>query len=90
MSNSVGFLEVLEPKEEFAGAQDFSAGVGETVLGLLWRPDKDVLDFRVASVNGTEYVIYTRLGIVSKLASIFDPLRLAAPFTVNRKIRFRD
>jgi hypothetical protein len=53
------------------------------VLGVTWRPATDVLGFRVrlAEIN------YTRAGLLSKVAGLFDPLGAAAPITVKAKIR---
>lgn len=60
------------------------------MLGMSWKPTRDVLGFRTESVDGTDEVIYTRIGLVSKTASIFDPIGLAAQVTVKAKIRLRE
>jgi hypothetical protein len=53
------------------------------VLGITWRPATDVLGFRVrlADIN------YTRFGLLSKVAGLFDPLGADVPITVKAKIR---
>lgn len=53
------------------------------VLGFTRRPATDNLGFRVwlADIN------YTRFGLLSKVAGLFDPLGAAVPITVKAKIR---
>ena len=58
----------------------------ELVLGITCKPLRDVLGFRV---EGLANVVYTRVDIVRKVASIFDPLGIAAPIVVKAKIRLR-
>lgn len=41
------------------------------VLEMSWKSTRDVLGYRLESVDGTESVVYTRLELVSKMASIF-------------------
>lgn len=36
-----------------------------------------------------EKVVYTRCGLLSKVAGVFDPLGLATPFTIQAKIRLK-
>lgn len=56
------------------------------VLGLTWNPVKDILGFRL---SGLDNVTYTRAGLVSKVASHFDPQGTAATLTVKAKSRLR-
>lgn len=56
------------------------------VLGLVWNTLTDSLGFRVENLDEIEF---TRAGIASKVASIFDPLVTAAPLIVKAKIRLR-
>ena len=53
------------------------------ILGVKWNTETDELTFAVASV---EDVRYTRRGLLSKLAGVFDPLGLASPFIIKAKI----
>lgn len=57
----------------------------EMVLGLVWRHGTDTLGLRVK----TSTVVYTRVGLLSKVASLFEPLGTAAPVTVKAKICLR-
>ena len=56
------------------------------MLGLFWNTLTDSLGFRVENLEEIEF---TRAGIASKVASIFDPLGTAAPLIVKAKIRLR-
>ena len=87
LSNSAEFLRAVTGKT----AEPASAGVTlandgeEKVLGVIWDPKTDTLGFRV----GETVVTYSRVGLLSQVASTFDPLGTAAPFTVKAKIRLR-
>ena len=87
-SNSQPFLDKLEPRRLDAGDEE----VGLTdqnhakILGVCWRPKMDVLSF---SIHQPSDITFTRRGLLSKLASVFDPLGLAAPVTVQAKIKLK-
>ena len=49
----------------------------------IWRKEEDVLTFQI---NKVERVIFTRRGLLSKIAGMFDPLGLASPATIKGKI----
>ena len=49
----------------------------------IWRKEEDVLTFQINKVEG---VIFTRRGLLSKIAGMFDPLGLASPATIKGKI----
>jgi hypothetical protein len=88
VSNDARLLEQLslpDPKESSVNTVNLGADDAEMVLGVTWRPATDVLGFRVrlAEIN------YTRAGLLSKVAGLFDPLGAAAPITVKAKIRLR-
>ena len=57
------------------------------VLGLTYNPGDDTLGFRLSGLDDVEY---TRVGLVSKVASHFDPQGTAAPLTVKAKIKLRE
>ena len=56
------------------------------ILGIVWNPVTDMLGFRVKVAS----VIYTRVGLLSQVAGLFDPLGTAAPMTVKAKIKLRE
>ena len=53
------------------------------ILGVKWNIQDDKLTFSVATI---QEVTYSRRGLLSKLAGVFDPLGLASPFTIKAKI----
>ena len=53
------------------------------ILGVKWNTETDELTFAVVPI---EHVTYTRRGLLSKLAGVFDPLGLASPFIIKAKI----
>ena len=53
------------------------------ILGVKWNTVSDELTFGVTPIND---VTYTRRGLLSKLAGVFDPLGFCSPFTIKAKI----
>ena len=90
VSNSTAFMDALNPDQPAMESRDLGADENEMVVEMSWKPTKDVLGFRADSVDGSDSVDYTRVGLVSKTAGIFDPIGLAAPVTVKAKIRLRE
>jgi len=62
-------------------------GATEKILGVYWQPKRDTLGFRVAEADA---VSFTRLGLTSKLASVFDPLGTACSMVVKGRIKLRE
>ena len=58
----------------------------EKILGVCWKPFTDTLTFRTIT---TEDTIYTRRGLLKKIATIFEPLGFAAPLTIRAKIKLK-
>ncbi|XP_043243765.1 uncharacterized protein LOC122392683 [Amphibalanus amphitrite] len=57
------------------------AGAMEKALGVAWEEQKDVLGFRLRDITTP----MTKRGLLSQAAAVFDPLGIAAPFTVRAK-----
>ena len=77
--------------KETLGVPNSSGGKGK-VLGLTWDYKKDTLEFDLAKVgkdinNSTRP---TKRGILSTLASLFDPQGLISPIGVTAKILFQE
>lgn len=53
-------------------------------LGIIWLPEED--NYKV-SVNLKEMETYTKRGILSRVASVFDPLGFLSPVTINVKLK---
>ena len=60
------------------------------VLGLHRDTDKDIIEFDVGKVGSMPNKVVTKRGILSTLASIFDPLGLISPMTVSAKVLFQE
>ena len=88
MSNSIRLRTARRPVvlQSDGDAYQLRPEDTEPVLGMLWRPNADVLGFR--TVWGLDDVVFTRIGLLSLLARLFDPLGLAAPLTVQGKDSF--
>ena len=54
----------------------------ERSLGVLWDTEKDQFTFQHCSLNKPD----TRRGVLSTVASVFDPLGLIAPFALQGRI----
>ncbi|KAJ8911369.1 hypothetical protein NQ315_011662, partial [Exocentrus adspersus] len=54
-------------------------------LGLSWKCDRDVLTYRVPLENESKRVQITKRTILSKIATIFDPLGLISPCIIIAK-----
>ena len=91
LSNSVELLAALLPEKAASDCKtETSLGMAtddpEAVLGIVWRQGSDKLGFRIRLTD----VEYTRVGLVSKVAGLFDPLGAAAPMTIKAMIRLRE
>ena len=58
----------------------------ERTLGVQWCVESDTFRFRITIKDK----LLTRRGILSTVSSIYDPLGLAAPFTMNTKKLLQD
>ncbi|XP_057378039.1 uncharacterized protein LOC130700052 [Daphnia carinata] len=59
----------------------------DTVLGITWNIASDSLGFSARTCDDLKY---TRAGLTSKVASVFDPLGTASPFIIKAKIKLRE
>jgi hypothetical protein len=75
-----------KPVVNSPGCYNLSREEFDNVLGLVWNTKTDALGFQVDNLDNIEY---TRVGITSKVASVFDPLGTAVPLIVKAKIRLR-
>ena len=56
------------------------------ILGVCWKPTSDILTFRIAT---DDQLKFTRRGLLSLVAGIFDPLGLASPLVVKAKVSLK-
>ncbi len=85
LSNSPAVLKVI-PKEHRATEVDLDRHSlpATKTLGLLWSASFDLFSFRVTDQSITTRL--TKRTILSKVATIFDPLGFLSPFIVRAKI----
>ena len=61
------------------------------VLGLAWDSKEDLLEFDFSKIGeDNDKIVPTKRGILSTLATLFDPLGLLSPVAVVAKILFQD
>ena len=59
-----------------------SMASAEKTLGVVWNEREDTLGFRLRESSEP----LTKRGVLSRTASVFDPLGIAAPFTVKARV----
>lgn len=77
-----GDSSLLTFAEEYHLGEDT---IDAKVLGIRWRPHDDVLVFHV-DLGET---VFTRCGLLSKMAKIYDPLGLLSPVVTRAKMMHR-
>lgn len=85
ITNSKKVTQYIPPLELWQSATDFDLALGEPkverVLGIQWCIASDEFNFRVLVKEKP----FTRRGVLSTVASIFDPLGFIAPFILVGK-----
>eukprot|EP00794_Sanderia_malayensis_P009579 gene9579-biopygen7911 len=82
-------LEDQSYTKETLGTQVSEKGKTK-VLGLAWDNEKDEIEFDLAKIGKMNETKPTKRGILSILASVFDPLGLISPIAVSAKILFQE
>ncbi|XP_068734448.1 uncharacterized protein [Montipora capricornis] len=57
------------------------------LLGMQWNAVTDMFTFKL---NPPQDVVYTKRGFLKKLAMLFDPLQMLAPFTIRARMAMQD
>ena len=60
------------------------------VLGIPWDSERDALEFDLVRVGHASNTTPTKRGILSTLATLFDPLGLVSPIGVVAKVLFQE
>ncbi|CAI2732197.1 unnamed protein product [Schistosoma spindalis] len=83
ISNCLQVLESIDPDERAEAVReiDFERLPTERTLGLFWNTIVDAFEFKVRVPKRP----LTRRGILSSVASLYDPLGLLAPFILPMK-----
>ncbi|XP_045022777.1 uncharacterized protein LOC116935689 [Daphnia magna] len=89
ISNSPKLVAALQPIESSTvdSTCSLASDEAEKLLGIFYEPSTDDLTFRV---TGADEVEWTRAGLLSKVAAVYDPLGRAAPLIVKAKIKLRE
>ena len=83
ISNSRDVLANIPASERASSVRDLPETLPEEkVLGIFWNTHSDTITLQVPSLD----VPATKRGILKQVASIFDPLGLAAPFLLVAKV----
>ena len=90
ISNSPEFIRKLtggDGPSPMPPAHSLSPDPEEKVLGIMWSTNTDTLGFKVVHRPTFDF---TRVELISRVASVFDPLGTASPLIVKAKIRLRE
>ncbi|XP_043215496.1 uncharacterized protein LOC122378464 [Amphibalanus amphitrite] len=83
LSNSREVLAQMPASERAASVRDLDEKMPtEKVLGIVWNTNMDMIGLQVSPLD----VPSTKRGILKQVASIFDPLGIAAPFLLVGKV----
>jgi len=91
LSNDRSVLQSIPVEDRAKAVKDldinFDGLPSEKALGMVWKLEKDCWGF---DIHLPEQTASTRRGMLSVVSSVFDPLGLLAPFTLNAKILIQD
>ncbi len=91
MSNSVNVLMKI-PIQDRKSEVDLDNGEltlpSAKTLDVWWIADKDVFTFRENAPDSS--MVYTKRNFLKKIATLFDPIGLLAPFTIRAKMLLQD
>uniref|UniRef100_A0A2S2PC00 Uncharacterized protein n=1 Tax=Schizaphis graminum TaxID=13262 RepID=A0A2S2PC00_SCHGA len=81
-SNTPALLERIPEEDRMSGSHSFEDERSTVkVLGLNWSPEEDVLGYDFSEIK----VTYTKRGVLSVIARIFDPLGFLSPVVLFAK-----
>ena len=77
-------LEEIPPEDRATGSElDDAELPSAKTLGIHWNASDDVFTFIVKEINLS---FYTKRGQLSRIATLFDPLQLLAPYMIRAKM----
>ncbi|XP_077389538.1 uncharacterized protein LOC144026608 [Festucalex cinctus] len=89
-SNSPEVMQAFSPEDCARSAKDLNLDDDEMQsqrsLGLIWETKTDTFTYSVTTTTKP----FTRRGVLSTVNSIFDPLGLLAPFTIQGRALLRE
>ncbi|XP_071149222.1 uncharacterized protein [Mytilus edulis] len=89
LSNSKTVLQCI-PEEDRASQVDLDEGYLPSVktLGVIWQVDNDIFMFKV-NPPAVDFK-FTKRNILSKVATLFDPLGFIAPYPIRGKLLLQE
>ncbi|CAG2211583.1 unnamed protein product [Mytilus edulis] len=89
LSNSKAVLQCI-PEEDRASQVDLDEGYLPSVktLGVIWQADNDIFTFK-ANPPAEDFK-FTKRNILSKVATLLDPLGFIAPYTIRGKLLLQE
>jgi len=84
-SNTPAVLQAIPAADRVCAPMSFGDddGYGTKVLGLAWHPEQDYI---CCALNLEPPPVFTKRGILSLVARIFDPLGVFGPFSIFGEI----
>ena len=87
-SNRTEVLEVNPQEDRATGVKlDDSELPSVKTLGVHWNASDDVFTFIVKEINLS---FFTKRGLLSRIATLFDPLQFLAPYTIRAKMALQE
>ena len=87
-SNRTEVLEEIPQEERTTGVKlDDSELPSVKLLGVHWNPSDDVFTFIVKEISLS---FYTKRGLLSCIATLFDPLQFLAPYIIRVKMALQE
>ena len=83
-SNRAKVLEDIPEKDRATGVKlEESELPSVKTLGVQWNASGDVFTFSIKEINLS---CYTKRGLLSRIATLFDPLQFLAPYVIRAKM----
>ena len=87
-SNRTEVLEVIPQEDRVTGVKlDDSELPSVKTLGVHWNASDDVFTFIVKEISLS---FYTKRGLLSPFATLFDPLQFLAPYIIRAKMALQE
>ena len=80
---------LLMSMKQFIWFSETSIPLPRSIHGLEWSTseDEDVFTFTVKEINLS---FYTKQGLLSRIATLFDPLQFLAPYVIGTKMALQE
>ena len=87
-SNRTEVLEEIPQEDQATGVKlDDSELPSVKTLGVHWNASEDVFTFIVKEINLS---FHTKRGLLSRFATLFDPLQFLSPYIIRAKMALQE